>query len=423
MQNILRKPLLWAAAVIAVSLCSFELPALAPNIRPFSPRIQAMGGSFVALADDANALHYNPAGLAREQKFGVAPGKDVITALEVGVRLRADMLAPYETNYRRWFQAIWDPTAFGKLELQEVADKLDSASGIENQMALFDEINRRQIGLGVQGPFNVAYISDGWGFSFNAVSADVSASVYEKILPMASFYLSWATIGKLGYSLPFKLWNQNLIAGVSFKYQSLAYIDRTGVNAISADLISTEGSDQEAIIKDLIYLGQGPGLDWGAIWKFNPSLDFGVSLLNAVSFLRPSKIQGYGGDKVEFMAPILTFGVYYHPESVRQYLQKSSLGYFLTSVKLIADYETVFGQTWSFWKSWHMGTELGLFGKKNGWSLLYLRGGINQGYLTWGLGLDFFVARLDYAYYQQELGPYPGNLRESTHNLSLRAEW
>lgn len=397
--------------------------ALAPNIRPFSPRIQAMGGAFSALADDANALHYNPAGLARKNKFAVAPGGTILSLIEVAARLRTDVLAPYETSYLSWIKAMGNPDQLGTLELEALADEIDKAETTEEKLALFDEINGKKVGLGLQGPLNVAYIADGWGFSFNAISMDASASIYEKILPQASLYLSWSTMGKIGYAMPVELWNQKFLAGVVFKYQSIAYIDRTGVDAISADLIEDSTEGNEELAKELIYMGQGPGLDWGLIWFYSESLDFSASLLNAVSYLRPVQVQDFGGDKTKFMAPILIFGLNYHPPEVKKFLKRSFLGYIFNSVKLVVDYETDFGEIWSFWKSWHLGTEIGMFANKGFWSLLYLRGGINQGYFTWGFGLDLYVLKLDYAYYQEELGPYPGNLLESSHNVSLRVEW
>ena len=57
-----------AALLVAASLVPLvAIPASAGPAAPFLPGIRplGMGNAFVAVADDRNALHYNPAGLAR----------------------------------------------------------------------------------------------------------------------------------------------------------------------------------------------------------------------------------------------------------------------------------------------------------------------------------------------------------------------
>jgi hypothetical protein len=48
-----------------------------------------------------------------------------------------------------------------------------------------------------------------------------------------------------------------------------------------------------------------------------------------------------------------------------------------------------------------------------------VRVGINQGYPTFGLGFSYFFLTLNYVYYTEELGIYPGQNPLSTHLIEL----
>jgi len=60
----------------------------------------------------------------------------------------------------------------------------------------------------------------------------------------------------------------------------------------------------------------------------------------------------------------------------------------------------------------HVGAELSL-------ALLDLRVGMNQGYLTYGAGINFYFFRLDAASYGEELGAYPGQIQDNRIQIGL----
>lgn len=60
----------------------------------------------------------------------------------------------------------------------------------------------------------------------------------------------------------------------------------------------------------------------------------------------------------------------------------------------------------------HFGTELSL-------PFIDLRGGLNQGYATYGLGLNFFFLTFDAAMYTEETGAYPGQTPQNRIELGL----
>jgi len=56
--------------LIVILLCSFTFIAAAKGPQYNSLRVRGMGGAFVAVADDKNAIYYNPAGLNLINRFG-----------------------------------------------------------------------------------------------------------------------------------------------------------------------------------------------------------------------------------------------------------------------------------------------------------------------------------------------------------------
>lgn len=66
-------------------------------------------------------------------------------------------------------------------------------------------------------------------------------------------------------------------------------------------------------------------------------------------------------------------------------------------------------------KKLHLGTEAAI-------GPLDLRAGISQGYLTYGVGLDFWFFTLEAAAYATEMGTYAGQARSDRYNVSLTFE-
>jgi len=88
-------------------------------------------------------------------------------------------------------------------------------------------------------------------------------------------------------------------------------------------------------------------------------------------------------------------------------------------LKLAADYEKVLyadeatAEKETFWKGLHAGAEVSLL------NMIKVRGGINQGYLTGGVGLDLFVAEINASYYSRELGLYAGHKQNEALALEV----
>jgi len=80
-----------------------ELPVELPAIQATNARIMAMGGAFTAVADDANALFYNPAGLA------YLPKADINIGLSLLADLNSNLVGMEEYNFKdKYGYNIWD---------------------------------------------------------------------------------------------------------------------------------------------------------------------------------------------------------------------------------------------------------------------------------------------------------------------------
>jgi hypothetical protein len=65
-----------------------------------------------------------------------------------------------------------------------------------------------------------------------------------------------------------------------------------------------------------------------------------------------------------------------------------------------------------------MGKKINL-GLELSWPIIDVRGGFQQGYLSYGVGCDIWLFRLDLASYGVELGEYPGQLEDRRYMLQM----
>ncbi len=188
--------------------------------------------------------------------------------------------------------------------------------------------------------------------------------------------------------------SENTAVGVTIKY-----IDRTSADG-AVDLGTVVSGNGEAILNDSRKRGTAYGVDLGFAAVVPGAMTSKLSLVwkdvGTTSFLRvgdapvsaPIKDNLIAGIGTEFTSGLLDFRIG-------------------GELRHILDNEASFGQ------KVHLGTEVSLL-------FLDLRGGINQGYLTYGLGLDFFICQLDISSYYTETGAYPGQTPENRFQAELR---
>jgi hypothetical protein len=381
-----------------------------------------MGGSFVALADDSFLLHHNPAGLLHERKFGYDRYEPVVSIMDFGLRYgHGDRKAFDSLDWGSLVGALFDPTTLtGKTAAFPSVRKINSTD--KN----WPDYSGDVVGAGAWGPFHLAYLGRGWGVSAYSSMADASVYPLVKTLPSAKARAVGLSAVSGGYAWPLTMAGSDLFFGVSARLQSVSFVDAAGSESLSSSYLPMGKDAFDDFLQEAMYTGYGLALDTGAIWKASESWHWGVSLANTLAFLKPQRAGKFTGEDYRVPSPVLTTGVKYEPAFIRQALSGSFMEAVLTDVRLLVDYAIHvrdFWDLWSFYKGWHMGVETGWFRINSYRSLLYVRGGVNQGYWTAGAGLDLLYVRLDYAFYQRELGAFPGDVRESSHTLSIKVEW
>ena len=372
-------------------ISSIIFSAERPSAKPFSARYMAMGDGGVAVANDSYLFYQNPAGLGIN-KEGVSEENGIFTILSIGLRTDVKMALDIFDTVKK----VGDSPFINSDPLKAIYDNKEDVN----------KIIGKNIGLGLTGPIYLGYVGNGWGFML-ADALDLSISVSRHAIPRIKVIGNGVVDFKFGLAFNFDLFDKNdLSIGIAPKVFYRGDVD--------LDKGLTEMIDMADSIQDSIGYGLGFGLDTGVLLKipfmkesrFGFAIDDIYSIYEKKSKNSSGKTINLGTKKIK---PVLKFGFYFEFSDFTRDLIGDWLG-----LKVIADIDHLFDQDFpGLGKKLHMGGEFSLF------SFLYFRAGINQGYMTGGLGLDLFILRVDYAYYQREVGPYAGNKVESTHAASI----
>lgn len=93
-------------------------------------------------------------------------------------------------------------------------------------------------------------------------------------------------------------------------------------------------------------------------------------------------------------------------------LSRATLGHLTQSSMTFEITDILNDPNGSIYKLFHFGVE-------THWKSFALRGGVNQGYLTAGLGIDFYYLTLDFATYGEEMGLNAGTLEDRRYTANI----
>ena len=362
-------------AVCFLSAVSFSLSAedyffYQPDFGWQSPIVMAQGGSFIANASGFDSLIYNPCGYISEK------GKFYIS-------IQAE--------------ALMNPFA--------LYDDIHNGVGIAD---LF--INQLlSNGLGGGGKVGFGWVGRGVGAAF-VVNAGTYFPQKDNLLSAEGIiYADAGLVG--GYAHNFKLGALNL-----------------GVGGTARVFYRLESTVDFSLVTDLV---AGTDIDWSAI-PVNGGLSFGFdagvnlkwrSLTGAV-VLRNIGHQWYffkSGTLGGFTESKLPSGKVSEKYVTPMNLGRTSkiidprihVSYDLPLlIGIDRDYFVDYVPQ-SFWTGWHIGTEIKLV------SVFLFRAGINQGYLTAGMGIDFYIGELSVAVFSREGGRRAGDSQELGASVEL----
>lgn len=336
-----------------------ELPAFYKGIRPLG-----MGGAFTAVADDENAMFYNPAGLNDIKGFG-----GFVSPIPPGLYVEANK------NVKSFYNDVIDiADASNDTEQANLAAKL-----LENWLG--KEIHLRT------GLFpNVTVHNFGVGFLAQAsIDGEVHNPLGINTLQLRGGYdLALLISGAYGFSVL----NNPLKVGVTGKVINRRMLDQTYT---TRELVQQDGID---LGRDL-QKGNGFGLDLGAIYSLPVFLDpaIGVSLQNIgdVNFGDAGKLEQQ-----------MNIGAALHPPV--------GFGKLLVAFDIV-DLTSQLGEDHDLAKRLHFGIEYRLP------MILAVRAGLYQGYPSFGFTADFWILKASYAHYIEELGAYAGQ-RPDRRNMA-----
>ena len=412
------KKILSILIIIQVSFTAFAADTyFEKNMSFYSPKILSMGNTYVATAKGLESFEYNPAGVAGDKSLTLINGNfNLISNL---VQLSDDLVASYNEVYGT------NKTTIEYADLAfylgtENRDKIIGALLAQTRTPYED--NQFANGFGFASSLSLGFVGEGFGIGL-LVSLDSEVFGEEGGIPELDNVLTTSLL--LGYGMSIDLGIMGLDVGIAarpmYKVRSTSEFEPVR-EFILADANSPSSAD---FIRDLDYMtGVGVGFDLGAKAYFM-GLSVGVSLIDlfGTSIVYTNTYENimngiFLGSEIiedEYITPTtLKVGVSLNP----------GLGAFskVFNPTISADYNVLFidegsiedyAVAGSFWNSLSLGAEVELF------SFINLRAGLNQGYLTAGLGLDLFILDINAAVYSRELGEEVGDRQQMGASVEI----
>ncbi|MCX6127301.1 MAG: hypothetical protein NTV34_21480, partial [Proteobacteria bacterium] len=251
----------------------------------YGSRPLAMGNAYVAVADDYNAIFYNPAGLARIQSWS-------FEILNPRLGISANTVATIQDVRKLYGGAASDST--GKGSIQPVLDIFQSLTGKPQYIAL---------------GWTPHFVMQNFGFG---LGVDVGGSLVVHRQISADVDAGVDVLAPIGYGRSFL--EDRLSLGATIKGVLRTGVDREfSLADISAFTDSDEGSGSDTKLKDYVQSGKGVGADFGLMFTPVKTMEptFGVSITDIGGTPLKSTSDTYG--KPAPRQPALNTGVSFRP--------------------------------------------------------------------------------------------------------------
>jgi hypothetical protein len=390
--------LLIVAMMSLVSLYASETPVFIRGIRPLG-----MGGAFVAVADDQNAVFYNPAGLTQREG-------SQFTMFELPMNISEDVLK---------FYSFYNDNKDKLKNFDQLSDndKIDLLNQINDKITTY----KPNLRLGLP---NTSYLSGhgflSWGFGiynqedigfqFNRSLIVPSVSVWGNADAVAALPLAHR-FDKLPY-----------IPGMFSIGTTVKYIERGRISELNKSVLELENFSPD------LQLGHGLGFDLGALYQPTERWNIGLQVSDIggtnLAFAEVTSDKAGMETKPAFtsmIAPQTNIGLAYIPSRIYywpgKYIGTQDRLILACDVRDITNSDTSLLDA-TFFPKLHMGAELR-------WGPLSLRGGYSSGYPAFGAGfrIPYLGLKIDYAYWGDETGLYAGQMPVWNHQITLALSW
>ena len=384
-----RTLIVFIAALASLSFASAQTVLTSPE--PKDARSIGLGGAFTSLSSGYDSLSGNPAGFASS--------KGQLTIADFATW---GYVKPTQANYDRIISSLpagSTPTSAETATLTQLASDLITTN---------DSVSNNN-GLGAGFSAGLGYTGHGLGIGAYIV-ADAVASGYA--IDKSKIAATVVANAVCGFAVPISLGPVTLSLGGDIR--PFVRIDSDNTWLVTGLLGAVAGGDSQAIVDKLmsetVYGGFGLALDFGTQVKMG-SLSLGLSLRDFTptyvgsteslsSFLSDLQTMNFTTTDVTF-DPTLAAGFAWQPVLVKNFIEP---GLYAEVKAPLSEVATLVSGTSekSPWNYVHVGADLKLL------SILDVRAGLNQGYITGGVGINLALIELNAAFFTYEVGDYPG---------------
>lgn len=331
-----------------------------------SAYLLGMGDTGVAFARGSDAIFYNPAGVA----------------LSKSLLVEASILSP-QVEVARSSENIYRDVKSGK-------DGLEIASGAAGKPQY----------AAIQNYSGVVFQRAAMGLFQRAQLDAFVGSDPQTGLPSAEFGSSVYLGSHLSYARPL---SDSFFLGTNVKVVQKAQ-SRIKMNALNAQQLANQ--DLESYLKKHLKRGTGVGADVGVLYQTDSATKttFGAVARDiGLSYHWPV---GDGTPVPNAEPSVVDLGVAIEPETRK------------SRSRLALDFRDVFDeQKENVFKRIHLGAELNFQGVLGGTV------GLNQGYLSYGGYVCFWLIRAEAGAYSEEFGEYPGNRQSKRAYVRIGLGW
>jgi hypothetical protein len=399
--------------IIPIVLCLLLLNTFArkgPNNKGI--RALGMGNAFVAVAEDKDAIYYNPAGLNLMNKLGNYEKRpdlgyypDNWLDMRIGIGALLPDLVDVGTKGVNAYNNHND--TFKKLSGDSAASALAEDTTLYND---FTFIDRYPIKLGIRTDMEIAFHNFGAAFWTEVTTTPfIDMGI---IVPGAGVKTTEAyVVGQLAFAFE---WNKKLSFGTGYrlvKYAQFRELEIGIDNATSiTDTLQKEATSILAEAADISH-----AFDIGTMYQWQRDVRLGAALQNIF-------IGDLNGESV---TPELTFGIAYSPRK----LQRNTA--YSRKVNFALDFEDALNndKNYKFFSHLNFGAEfeqilLAIPSVTLGSNARLLKGrvagGFKGGYWTAGLGLELVrFVHLDIVSWADETGYFTGQEPERTYVVEI----
>ena len=383
-----------------------------------SMRMKGMGGVAVGCASDDDSCFWNPAGYSYIKD---GDSNWYVNILEFGIRFSAGDIS-----------LLKDGVNMGK-DFNKSDGKSTINKGLDNVDTLNKLLNSR-MNLGINGPLNTGVV---WHLPF----FDGRIGIGVKLFSVEDMLTKQRDDGLLYKTDLLGIGTAGFIVGGSYSFNdgkaalglNIKYLERIRFAANNMGVTDTATLIKGDYLKyNNIYAGSAIGFDIGGMYEAFKNFNIGMSVLDiggtnfhykayndVVDALKGAASFTSGNDMTRAIPPSLNVGVGYKiPElpSVASWLIGNTI--------LGFDIQDMATTRTNVFTRLHFGAETSIlpnFLRKWIGFPAKVRVGLNQGYTTVGLGLVFMKTMyLEFAYWRDELGYEPGQMKQDNIGLTTK---